>query len=153
MFSRSFADPFSQDAALPRAWAFLELPASHAGTLLAQVALVRGGVFEASNDGGATIDGRGMVGPAGKVYAFASLESAESWRVIAESRARREMELACAMDAGRRAAWLAKKRARLASDAARRIDRAAQIVDGGIKAAVIADAGFALSKWAHYASG
>lgn len=151
MFSAAFSQSFAGGVRLPLAWAIAPLPAGKVGTLLAQVALLRGEVAVLSGDGRLVIAGRDLVGPAGKVYAFASPESAAMWRDIAEQRSRRELELASGMGESRRAVWLARKRRQLEFDAARRIERAQHVADAGIRAALIADAGFALEKWAHYA--
>lgn len=151
MFASAFSSAFSGGAGLPLGWACVALPAGKVGTLLAQVALLRGEVAVLSGGGRLVIAGRDLVGPAGKVYAFASPESAAMWRDIAEQRSRRELELASGMGESRRAVWLERKRRQLEFDAARRIERAQHVADAGIRAALIADAGFALEKWGHYA--
>ena len=137
---------------LPDMWNSIHTPAAgYVGPLIVQVLLASGG--SAVFDAGALRIGGGavLIGAAGKVFAFSSMGSMNMWAAIARARALREVELAEAMTAESRAAWLVKKRAALEKAAKNRINAAARQSDPAIVAALVADAEFALVKWAHYA--
>lgn len=148
-FSYSFSSAFSR-IELPYLWSMFQLPAVKICGLLAQVGILRGETVEYRTDGSLSIGGRDLVGPAGKTYRFKTEESAAAWEAIARERALSELKLSRLMDLERRAVWLGKKSARLADDAERKVLRAQSIADQDTRNALIADAGFALVKWAHY---
>lgn len=149
MFASAFSSAFSGGVGLPLEWACVALPDGKVGTLLAQVGLLRGESATRAEDGRLVIGERDLVGPAGKVYSFASPESAAIWAGIVEDRGRRELALSREMSLTARAAWLARKRRQLEFDAAHRVERAQRIADADIRGALIADSTFALIKWAH----
>jgi hypothetical protein len=133
---------------MPSAWAALAAPGGYIGPLMAQALLAcgAGGMFDAGRQ---LIGNSVLVGAAGKVFAFSSFGAANSWVMISTARAVREVELAQTMTPEARAVWLAGKRAALEKAARNRINAAARVSDPLIAAALIADADFALSKWAH----
>lgn len=136
---------------MPDYWRSFPAPGGgYVGPLMGQMFLAVG--HGASFDGGTLrIGGAVLIGAAGKVFAFSSFGAANSWVMISQARAIREVELAQAMTPEARAAWLVKKRAALEKAARNRINAAARVGDVEIAAALIADADFALAKWGHYA--
>lgn len=154
-FSAAFAGAFALGTAavaraLPAAWAAMGDPVEYVGPLRAQVFAARGKPKARGNDGMVTIAGAVLVSTAGKPYVFSSPASFEMWASIAAARVLREVELAEAMTPEARAVWLVVKREKLAKEARNRINAAARMADPAIAAALIADADFALEKWAHY---
>lgn len=135
---------------LPDYWkSFPALGGGYVGPLMGQMFLAvgHGAYIEGSS---LKIGGAVLIGAAGKVFAFSSFGAANSWMMISQARAISEVELAQSMTPEARAAWLLKKREALEKAARNRINAAARVSDAGIKAALIADADFALAKWGHY---
>lgn len=87
-----------------------------------------------------------LMGPAGKVYAFASPASAATWAENAKNAELRARALV-AGDPVRMAAYVARKRAALAVIADRVTAAALKVPDDGRRAALLAEAGFCLTKW------
>lgn len=94
------------------------------------------------------VGGKKLIGPAGKVYAFASVETASRWALEAAAVVERERALMASIDPGAAAAWKEKKRGKLAVIAGRLVDAAARQSDGGKRAALLAESDYCLSKWA-----
>lgn len=134
MFSASFASVFAGVSG-----AFI-------GPVMAQAALVAGAAWEM--DGGAVlIDGKRLIGPAGKVYAFSSPASAARWIEAQQYIGGKERDLLDSINPAAAALWKERKRAKLAVIAGRVIEAAARTADAGKRAALVAEAGFLLSKW------
>lgn len=134
MFSSSFSRAFC---------AGLE----YIGPTMAQAALVAGAAIE-RRGAALLIGGRWLIGPAGKVYQFASAESCAVWVDNAIGAAQREAEIIAALDADRRAAWIEKKRKKLETVASRVVNSAAKINDAAKRAALLDESNYCLSKWA-----
>lgn len=118
--------------------------------LMAQAMLAGGAAHQWGQGGGVLIGGAVLVSSAGKPYVFRSQESADMWCAIAAQRALRELELVAAMDSGRRAVFLERKREALNREARARVNAAGRLNGQAVVPAVLADADFALNKWAHY---
>ncbi|MGV1035371.1 MAG: hypothetical protein ACOYBP_09190 [Microbacteriaceae bacterium] len=119
----------------------------YVGPVMAQAALVDGAAWALAGSA-VNIGGALLIGPAGKLYAFASPESAARWVESARVIGRRERDLMETIDPATAAAWKAKKRAKLAVIAGRVVNAAARMIDGGRRAALLAEADFCLEKWA-----
>lgn len=135
---------------IPAAWAALAAVGGYVGPLMAQAMLAAGAEQQSGPAGGVLIGGALLVSSAGKPYAFGSPGAAGMWCSISSQRAAREVELSQQMDEERRVVWLWRKREALEREAARRVKAAANVGNPEIAAALIADADFALNKWAHY---
>ena len=94
------------------------------------------------------VAGRRLIGPAGKVFAFASPETAGRWVDNAKNIGIRERALIASIDPAAAAIWKAKKREKLAVIAARVVSAAARVSEEKRRAALIAEADYCLSKWA-----
>ncbi|MCL2344456.1 MAG: hypothetical protein FWC58_01220 [Desulfobulbus sp.] len=134
-FSSAFAAPFAKDG-----------EAGFIAPVMAQAALVAGEAVESVGTA-LTIGGRTLIGTAGKVYAFASKESAERWIEHTRAVAINEAAIVEGMSVEGRALWLEKKRARLAAVAGRVVGAAARLTDAGRRAALLAESDFCLNKW------
>lgn len=133
---------------LPVGWVALALAAGYVCPLCAQVDLLRGAVVE--YEGGALkIGGRVLIGPAGKVFAFGGASAAALWVSVCRARGERELELSGQMEEAARAVWLSRKRPALEASAAVSVNAAARQKSAEIKAALLIEANFGLSKWAH----
>lgn len=116
------------------------------GPMLAQLALTDGAAW--SMRGAAlVVDGKLLIGPAGKVYAFASAGTAARWAINAKGAGEREAVIIAGLDVDLREAWKARKRAKLAVIAGRLADAAAKQTDAEKRAALIAESDYCLSKW------
>ena len=135
---------------LPADWLNRTISGPYVGPLQAQLMLAMGGPAVWMGGVGCVVSGLMLIGAAGKVFVFSSQGSMEMWASITRARAIREVELAESMTQESRAAWLVKKRAALEKAARNRINAAARQTDPDIAGALIADADFALAKWAHY---
>lgn len=114
--------------------------------VMAQAALVGGIGWQMEGDGLA-VGGRRLIGPAGKVFAFASPATAARWIESTRYIGERERDLIAAIDPVPAALWKARKREKLAVIAARVIGAAARTADDAKRAALIAEADFLLNKW------
>jgi hypothetical protein len=133
-----FSDAFSP--------AFAGVVGGYIGPVMAQAALVAGAAWEM--DGGAVlIDGRRLIGPAGKVYAFSSPESAARWIEAQQYIGGKERDLLDNINPAAAALWKERKRAKLVVIAGRVIEAAARTADAGKRAALVAESDFLLSKW------
>lgn len=131
-FSGTFAAPFRY--------------VGYIGPVSGQAALIAGA--ESWAQGSAlVIEGKKLIGPAGKVYAFASMQSMEIWRDNAIASGVRQAAIIAALSADKAAAWKAKKRAKLAIVAGRVVNAAAVQKDRGKRAALLAESNYCLSKW------
>ena len=157
MFAGAFADRFAGRGAAGAAAGFAAcLAASVAGLGVPAVGCVGPCMARAALAGGATwsvvgsalvVDGRRLIGPAGKVYAFASHKTAEKWAINAGVIGRREVDLLASIDSSVAENWKAGKRARLALVAALLVDAALLQADSAKRAALIAESTYCLSKW------
>lgn len=114
--------------------------------VMAQAALV-GGAAWGTFGAGVVIGGMLLIGPAGKVYEFASVESAARWVDNARAAGVREAAIIASVAPEVAAAWKAKKRAKLAVIAGRLVTAAARMGDPAKRAALVAESSFCLSKW------
>lgn len=119
---------------------------AYIGPMVAQRELVDGASVVLSR-AGLLIGGRLLIGPAGKVYAFKSAESASLWVENARNIGLREADLITRIAAAAAGAWKEKKRAKLAVIAGRVVDAAARQHDEKKRAALLAEADYCLSKW------
>lgn len=117
------------------------------GPMAAQVAIAAGWPVVVGG-GSLSIGGRVLVGPGGKVYAFASEENALKWAEVAGSREAYQAGAVANMSEAARAAWVEKKRARLYEVARRVTLAAARQSDAAIRAALLREVDLCLSKWA-----
>lgn len=115
--------------------------------MMAQAALADG-VQWALEGSGVKIGGALLIGPAGKLFSFASPETAARWVENARVVGLAERELMAAIEPATAAAWKAKKREKLAVIAGRVVNAAARQGDALRRAALLAEADFALAKWA-----
>lgn len=159
MFSSAFASNFAGRSAAVVSGGFSSAFASNfagvgaavsvgfVGPMRAQAALVNGAAW-ARVGGGLVVGGRVLIGPAGKVYAFASAETAARWANNAKGAGEREAVIIAGLDPDLAAAWKARKRAKLAVIAGRLADAAAKQADAEKRAALIAESDYCLTKWA-----
>lgn len=133
---------------LPAAWQAAAVGAAgYIGPVSAQLAIIRGAAVVYSA-GGLTIGGAQLIGPAGKVFAFSSSSAAALWVAINRQRGENELTLAQAMTAEALAVFVADKNAAMQKIAAAVVAAAARQANASIKAAMIAEAGWCLEKWA-----
>lgn len=124
--------------------------AGHVGPVSAQRMLLRGFPVEIGGDSGAhwvRVGSRKLVGPAGKVYAFRSADSAAVWLSINAQLAARELSISETMPEVARALWYAKKRVQMVRIAGAVIDAAARCKSPEIAAALVAESNFCFGKW------
>lgn len=114
--------------------------------LMAQAALSDGAAWGMVGDG-VQIGGKLLIGPAGKLYAFASPETAARWVENARTVGLAERALMATIPAATAAGWKAKKREKLAIIAGRLVGSALRQGDSMRRAAMLAEADFALAKW------
>lgn len=117
------------------------------GPMAAQQALMLGAGAVLSG-AALLVDRRVLIGPAGKIYAFASAESAQKWASHTAAAGLRQQIVIDGLSAPERAEWVAKKRAKLETVAARLVKAAAKQSDQGKQAALIAESDYCLDKWA-----
>lgn len=137
-FSSAFALPFA--GVNPSASGYI-------GPCMAQAALAAGEAWYVSGSA-LVIDGKRLIGPAGKVYAFASEETAEKWALSAALVPVREAQIIASIPQATAEAWKAAKRTRLEVIAAQVVSAAAKTDDDDKRAALVAEAGYLLGKWA-----
>ena len=126
---------------------FAGVAVEYVGPMRAQAALAAGEAWAMSGHG-LLIGGKLLIGPAGKVYAFASLETAGRWVENAKNIGEREVALRASLALPALASWSAKKREKLAVIAARLVAAAARQADEAKRAALLAESDYCLSKWA-----
>jgi len=131
-------------AAFSRAWAGR---GGYVCPVMAQ-ALLFDGVASVVLGSALLVGGKKLIGPAGKVYAFGSPESAIKWAENAAAVVARERALMATIAPGVAAAWKAKKREKLAVIAGRVVDSAARQSDPAKRAALLAESDYCLGKWA-----
>lgn len=112
----------------------------------AQAALVAGAGWLVSGSR-LIVGGKVLIGPAGKVFAFGSPESAARWVANAVRIGQSEANLRGSLDAAALASWAAKKREKLAVIAGRVVAAAAKQGDEAKRAALLAESDYCLSKW------
>lgn len=138
MFSSAFSSAFAKGPAEA---------GGYIGPCMAQAALAGGAAWYVSGSA-LVIDGKRLIGPAGKVYAFASAATAEKWALSAALVPVREAQIIASIPQATAEAWKAAKRTRLEVVAARVVSAAAKTDDADKRAALIAEAGYLLGKWA-----
>lgn len=116
------------------------------GPVSAQRELLRGAAV-VYDGGGLLIGGARLIGPAGKIFAFASQASAEMWVGINRARAARELELMGGLDAAAAAVYRQRKAAALAKISAAVLTAAARQSDAAKRAALVAESSWCASKW------
>lgn len=116
------------------------------GPCMAQAALAAGAAWSVVGSA-LVIDGKRLIGPAGKVYAFANKTTAEKWALSAALVPVREAQIVAGLPAATAEAWKAAKRTRLEVIAARVVGAAAKTADADKRAALIEEAGYLLGKW------
>lgn len=136
MFSSAFSSAFAGAVQI-----------RYIGPAMAQAALAAGAAW-AARGSALLIDGAVLIGPAGKVYAFRSDDTRQAWAENAAAVAVREAAIIAALPEDRAALWKLKKRAKLAVVAGRLVTAAARQGDAAKRAALLADSGFLLDKWA-----
>lgn len=134
MFSSAFSSAFVRPAV------------GCVGPMLAQLALTDGAAWSVVGSS-LVVAGKLLIGPAGKVYAFASADTAARWANNAKGAGEREAVIIAGLDADLREAWKERKRAKLAVIAGRLADAAAKQADAEKRAALIAESDYCLSKW------
>ncbi len=141
MFSASFSAAFAGLAGVA-------VPVSgYICPMRAQAEIVAGAAWW-FDDGRLIVGGRVLIGQAGKVFAFASLETAARWVENAKNIGAREAALRASLPVPVLASWSAKKREKLAIVAGRVVAAAAKQGDEAKREALIAEADYCLSKWA-----
>lgn len=116
------------------------------GPMRAQAALVNGAAWLRSGSG-LMIGGALLIGPAGKVFAFASAETAARWADNAKGAGEREALIISSLAPELAAAWKARKREKLAVIAGRVVAAAAKQGDEAKRAALLEESDYCLSKW------
>lgn len=134
MFSSAFSSAFAGRA-------------GYVGPVCAQALLTDGAAWSVAGSG-LLVAGKRLIGPAGKVFVFASSETAARWVDNAKNIGIQERALIAAIDPAAAEIWKAKKREKLAVIAARVVSAAARTADADKRAALIAEAGYLLGKWA-----
>lgn len=161
MFSGAFGGAFAGRGAVVGVGAFASafagcfagrggavvVPVGFIGPMRAQAVLTDGGAWSVLGSG-LVVGGALLIGPAGKVFAFASPESAARWVDNAKNIGVRERALALEIAAAAVASWRAKKREKLAVIAGRLVDAAARQYDEAKRAALLAESDYCLAKWA-----
>lgn len=157
MFSSAFAEVFAGRSAgvgvgfssafsSPFAGVVGDYSAGYIGPMKAQAALVAGAGWMVSGSR-LIVGGKVLIGPAGKVFAFGSPESAARWVANAVRVGQSEANLRGSLDAAALASWAAKKREKLAVIAGRVVAAAAKQGDEAKRAALLAESDYCLSKW------
>ena len=158
MFSGSFSGSFAgRGAAAVGAFASafaacfagrgVVVSGGYIGPMMAQAALAGGAAWSVSGSA-LVVGGARLIGPAGKVFAFKSAESAALWVENVRNIGLREKDLIPRIEAAAAVAWKAKKREKLAVIAARLVDAAARQSDERKRAALLAESDYCLGKWA-----
>ena len=120
--------------------------AGYIAPCMAQAALAAGASWSVSGSA-LVVAGKRLIGPAGKIYSFVSVETAEKWAINAGVIGLRESQLMATLDPVTAAAWKAKKRLKLAVVASRLVAAAAKQMDSAKRAALVAESDYCLSKW------
>lgn len=131
---------------LPAAWAAFVLPEGYLCPMCAQLALLRGAAW-VFDGGRLQIGGALLMGAAGGVFAFASMETAARWVQLNRERAAAELAMLGKLTAGEAAAWVVKKRAGLAIRACAALENAAKQADVDKRGALLLEAAFCQEKW------
>ncbi|MBS1188797.1 MAG: hypothetical protein H6R10_589 [Rhodocyclaceae bacterium] len=118
----------------------------YVGPVMAQAALVEGKDAIAAR-GRLYVDGRALIGPAGKTFEFKSAESAALWASINKQRGERERELIATIGAENVAVYRARKRGALETVAGNVIAAAGRLANGAKREALIAESFFLMEKW------
>lgn len=137
-FSSAFASPFAGVGQVPAA--------GFIGPMRAQAALVNGAAWVVHGSA-LIVGGAVLIGPAGKVFAFASAANAGRWVENAKNIGAREIALRGSLAGPVLASWAAKKREKLAVIAGRVVAAAAKQGDEAKRAALLAESDYCLTKW------
>lgn len=122
----------------------------YVGPVSAQRMLLRGFPVEVGGDSGAhwvRVGSRKLIGPAGKVFSFRSLDSAAVWLSINAQLAAREKLISETMPEISRAFWYEKKRVQMVRIVGAVVNAAARCRDASIQGALIAESNFCAAKW------
>lgn len=134
MFSSAFSSAFARPVA------------GYVAPMMAQEALANGAGWSLSGSV-LKIDGKILIGPAGKVYAFSSADSASRWIEHTRAAGIRQYFVVGAMSLMEAEKWKAAKRAKLAVVAGQLVNAAAKMGDAARRAALVAESDFCLAKW------
>ena len=115
--------------------------------MMAQAALHAGAPSHLGDSSFLIVNGRVLIGIAGKAYQFASEETAAVWVERTRAAAVGEYFTRLNLSPEALAAWKAKKRAEMAKRAAQAVGHALRQQDARIRAALIAESSFCLEKW------
>jgi hypothetical protein len=137
MFSGAFASSFA---------GVVGVEGGFIGPMRAQAVLADGAAWLVAGSG-LLVNGLILIGPAGKVFAFASPETAVRWVDNAKAVGQREAALRASLPADVLAGWAAKKREKLAVIAGRLVSAAAKQSDEAKRAALLAESDYCLTKW------
>lgn len=153
-FSSAFAGRAAQGAGAGFASAFagcfagltVDSVVAYVGPMRAQQLLTDGAAWAVVGSG-LYVAGKRLIGPAGKVFAFASPATADKWARNAGLVGLRERQVLAEIEADTAAAWKARKRDALAIIAGRVVDAAARASDDAKRAALIDEANYCFDKW------
>lgn len=156
MFSSAFASSFAGrraaqaggfSSAFALQFAGVQSGAKYIAPMMAQAALGDGAAW-AMVSNTLTIGGATLIGPAGKIYAFASQETAARWVEHTRAAGIRQQVVVAAMSPEIAGKWKEKKREKLAVVAARLVSAASKQSDAARRAALVAESDYCLVKWA-----
>lgn len=131
-FSSAFARPHPRPCICP---------------MMAQAALMDGAAWSLVGSS-LVIGDKLLIGPAGKVFEFLSEESAARWAANTAAAGAGQVSIIAGLSGPAAAAWVARKREKLAVIAGRLVAAAARQGDERKRAALLAESDFCYSKWA-----
>lgn len=157
MFSSSFSSSFAGrekaraggfSSAFSAAFAGVAgvVKVAYIAPMSAQAALAGGAPWVASGHE-LKVAGKLLIGPAGKVFSFASEATAARWAENAKGAAIREAQIIAGLPVDQAEAWKARKREKLAMVAYRVAGSAARQKDAAKRAALIAESDYCFLKW------
>ena len=115
--------------------------------MMAQAALHAGASSHLDESSFLIVNGRVLIGIAGKAYQFASEETAAVWVERTRAAAAGEYSTRLNLSPEALAAWKARKRAEMEKRAAQAVGHALHQQDERIRAALVAESSFCLEKW------
>ena len=114
--------------------------------MMAQKALAEGAAWQMLGDS-IRVGGKLLIGPAGKVYSFASIESASRWIEHTRAAGIRQITVIDGLSGAQAEAWKTKKREKLAVIAGRLVSAASRRKSPEKRAALLAESDYCLTKW------
>lgn len=127
--------------------AFAGAAGGYIAPMMAQAALHAGAAAHLNESSFMIVNGRVLIGIAGKAYQFASEQTAAVWVDRTKAAAAGEFFVRQTLSPESLIAWEAKKRAEMEKRAAHAVGHALRHQDPRIRAALIAEASFCLEKW------